>query len=223
MGKNSSRELKLKKDNLKDIDFYFITDSSLSRNGILSDVNNAIDAGCKIIQYREKNKNSQALIDEALKIRMLCKDALFLINDQVDVALAVGADGVHIGHEDMQYKFARELLGREKIIGITVHNEHEAIVAEKAGADYIGLSPIFVTSTKINAGLPCGTQMIGEVRKKTNIPIVAIGGITKQNVADVIISGADSAAAISAVLNSENVGKEVSDFINIIRENKKKR
>ena len=210
----------MKKDRF---DFYFITDSGLSKNGILNDVEKAVKAGCSIIQYREKNKNTRELINEALKIKKICdkNNAILIINDNVDVALAVNANGVHLGQEDAQYSTARKLLGN-KIIGLTIHNLNEAIAAERSGADYVGLSPIFATSTKKDAGKPCGTGMIKKVRKKISIPIVAIGGITKQNVADAIKAGADSAAAISAVISSNDVQKEVSDFIMIIRENKKK-
>ncbi len=219
--KRSSREQKLKKHNLYEIDFYFITDSSLSKKGIISDVKAAIKAGCKIVQYREKNKSKQDMINEAKKIKKICenKDVIFIVNDMVDVALAVDADGVHVGQEDESYSHARKLLGN-KIIGVTVHNVQEAIEAEKTGADYVGLSPIFATSTKSDAGNPCGTAMIGKVRAKIKIPLVAIGGINKNNVAEVIKSGADAAAAISAVISSNDVQKEVSDFIWIIRNNK---
>lgn len=203
---------------LKSIDFYFITDSGLSKKGNLSDAKEAINAGCKIIQYREKNKSR---LQEALRIKKICekKGALFLINDDVELAISAGADGVHLGQEDMDYFKARKMLG-SKIIGLTVHNAEEAVEAERIGADYIGLSPIFKTSTKKDAGSPCGTKMIRQVRKKISLPIVAVGGITKQNAGDVIKAGADSVAAISAVL-SENVGKEVADFIRIIKNSRK--
>lgn len=211
----------MKKNKLSQIDFYLITDSSLSKKGILNDVSKAIRAACKIVQYREKSKSTVEMVAEAKKIKELCKGkAIFLVNDRIDIALAVDADGVHLGHYDMSYKSARKLLGNEKIIGLTVHNVKEAVRAEKIGADYIGLSPIFHTSTKKDAGKVCGTSMITKVRKKVKLPIVAIGGINKQNVADVIKAGADSAAAISSVIRSDNVQKEVSDFIKIIKENK---
>jgi thiamine-phosphate pyrophosphorylase len=150
-----------------------------------------------------------------------CKDkAIFLINDRLDIALAVNADGVHIGKTDISYKHARKLLGDKKIIGLSVDNEKEAIGAEALGADYVGLGPIFETSTKKDAGFPCGIKMLKNVRKQIIIPIVAIGGITKKNVAEVIRNGADAAAAVSAVVGSDDIFNEVSDFINIIRRSK---
>lgn len=206
---------------LKSIDFYFITDSRLSKNGILSDARQAMKAGCKIIQYREKNKGNNEIMQEALQLKKICDEnnAIFLINDDAGLAIDIDADGIHLGQEDMDYYSARKMLG-SKIIGLTVHDEAEAIEAEKIGADYIGLSPIFDTSTKKDAGEPCGTSMIKKVRKVTKLPIVAVGGITKRNVADVIRAGADSAVAISAVLSGD-VRKEVADFVRIIRENKR--
>jgi thiamine-phosphate pyrophosphorylase len=203
---------------LSDIDFYFITDSNLSRKGIISDVNDAIKAGCKIIQYREKNKDFDTMVYEAKSLKKKCKDkAIFLINDRLDVALAIDADGIHIGKADVSFKDVRKLLGDKKIIGISIDNVKEAIDAEIAGADYVGLGPIFETSTKKDAGSPCGIKMLKNVRKNIMIPIVAIGGITKKNVAEVIRNGADAAAAVSAVVASEDVYMEVNNFINIIR------
>ena len=212
----------MKKDLLNQIDFYLVTDSGLSRNGPLSDVEQAIKAGCKIIQYREKNKSTGEIIKEASQIKNICKDrAIFIVNDRVDVALAVDADGIHIGQDDMPFEIARSLLGKEKIIGLTVHNVEEAVQAENIGADNIGLSPIFATSTKKDAGTACGISMVGNVRKNVQLPIVAIGGITRENVADVIKAGADAAVAISAVVSADDVYKEVSDFIAIINRAKK--
>jgi len=201
-----------------DIDFYFITDSNLSKKGIFYDVKDAIKAGCKIIQYREKNKDFDAMVNEAKLLKKRCSGkAIFLVNDRLDVALAVDADGVHIGKSDVSFIDARKLLGNKKIIGLSVDNVKEAIDAEIAGADYVGLGPIFETSTKKDAGRPCGTDMLKNVRKNIMIPIVAIGGITKKNVADVIRNGADAASSVSAIVGSDDVYREVNDFINIIR------
>ena len=166
---------------LDDIGFYFITDSKLSKNKIFSDVENALKAGCRIIQYREKKKSTKDMINEAKLLKKICDSrAIFLVDDRVDVALAVDADGVHIGQEDIPLETARKLLGNDKIIGLTVHNLEEAIKAEKLGVDYVGLAPIFKTYTKENVCKPIGTEMIEIVRKNVSIPIVAVGGINKQ-------------------------------------------
>ena len=208
-------------NNLEDVDFYLVTDSDSSKNGIFSDVENALKAGCKIVQYREKNKSTKDMIEEVRQLKEICEGkAILLVNDRVDVALAAGADGVHIGQEDIPYETARLLLGMNKIIGLTVHNLEEAIEAEKLGVNYIGLAPIFKTDTKEDAREPIGTKMIETVRKNVSLPIVAVGGINKHNVKDVIDSGADSVVSIYAVLNSDNVYNEVSEFVKIIKEAK---
>jgi len=210
-------------NNLKEIDFYFITDSALSKNGIFSDVDNAIKAGCKIIQYREKNKITKDMIKEGNQLREICKGrAIFLIDDRIDIALAVDADGVHLGQEDMPYHSAKKILGKDKIIGLTVHNLEEALVAERLGIDYIGLAPIFKTGTKEDARDPIGIKMIEIVREKVRIPIVAVGGIKKENINNVIEAGADSIVSIYAILKADNIYDEVREFIRIIKESKSK-
>ena len=208
---------------LNDIDFYFVTDSELSKNKIFSDVEDALNAGCKIIQYREKNKSTKEMIEEGKHLKKLCYGkAIFLVNDRIDIALATDADGIHIGQEDIPIQIARMLLGKNKIIGLTVHNSQEAIKAEKLGANYIGLAPIFKTGTKEDARNPIGTKMIEIVRKSVSLPIVAVGGINKNNVKEVIESGADSVVSIYAILKSNDIFHEVNEFIEIIKECKSK-
>ncbi len=203
---------------LDEIDFYLVTDSGLSKNGTLSDVEKAVAAGCIIIQYREKSVSTKDMIFEARQIKEICGDTtIFLVNDRVDVARAVDADGVHIGQDDMPIDIARELLGQDRIIGLTVHNVEEAQEAERSGADYVGLSPIFNTSTKKDAGDGIGTQSIRDVKDAIKIPVVAIGGINKQNAESVVLGGADSLVAISAIVCSDDVQKETTDFIDLIR------
>lgn len=192
--------------------YYFITDSSLSRAGNISDVKNALKAGVEIIQYRNKHASTKEMFEEALKLRKICKDATFLINDRVDIALAIGADGVHIGNDDMPYGVARKLLGKKKIIGVTVHSVKEAVEAQKMGADYLGVSPIFSTDTKKDAGIPVGVELIKEIKRFVSIPIIAIGGINLSNASGVIRAGADGLCAISAVVTKRDVKKEIQKF-----------
>jgi thiamine-phosphate pyrophosphorylase len=214
----SQRNLNPKYPLLKGIDFYLVTDSGLSKKGTLSDVSEAVEAGCKIVQYREKNKSTKEMISEAAEIKRICSDrAIFLVNDRIDVALAVDSDGVHIGQEDMPIEIARKLLGEDKIIGLTVHNIDEARKAEKKGADYVGLSPIFDTATKKDAGNGIGPDRIRDVKNAIRIPVVVIGGINKENSESVIRNGADSLVAISAVLCSDNVKRETKSLIDIIQ------
>jgi len=208
---------------LNNIDFYLVTDSNLSKNGIFSDVENALKAGCRIVQYREKKKNTKKMINEAKQIKKICNNkALFLVNDRADVAFAVNADGIHIGQDDISYESAKKLLGKNKIIGITVHNVDEAIKAENLGVDYVGIAPIFETDTKENIQTPCGVEMIKKIRKEVNIPIVAVGGIKKNNIKEVMEAGADSIVSISPIISSDDVYSEVIDFIKIIKESKGK-
>jgi thiamine-phosphate pyrophosphorylase len=201
------------------IDFYLVTDSSLSKKGTLSDVENAVAAGCRIVQYREKARSTKDMVLEAAQIKTLCgSEAIFLVNDRVDVALAVDADGVHIGQDDMPIGTARQILGKDKIIGLTVHNIEEALDAENRGADYVGLGPIYDTSTKKDAGDGIGPESIKAVKDAIGIPVVAIGGINKQNSESVIVGGADSLVAISAVVCSDNVARETKAFIELIKQ-----
>ena len=196
--------------------YYFITDEKLSKAGNVSDVKNAVSAGVKIVQYRNKCGSTKEMYDEAVKLKKICckKNVIFIINDRMDIALALSSDGVHIGQDDMPYSVARKILGKNKIIGVTVHTLKQARNAEKSGADYLGVSPIFSTDTKSDAGKPCGISLIKKIKSHINrtIPIVAIGGINLSNAKEVISAGADGLCAISAVITKKNVKKEIKKF-----------
>ncbi len=209
---------------LREMDFYLVTDSGLSCRGTMHDVDAALRAGCCIVQYREKEKSTREMVEDALRLRELCAGrALFLVNDRVDVALASGADGVHIGQDDMPFGTARRILGPESIIGLTVHDIPEAVEAQRMGADYVGLSPIFETGTKKDAGRACGVGAIAGVRRAIDLPIVVIGGISGDNAASTIEAGADAVAAISAVVCAEDPAAEVRKFREIIGKEKARR
>jgi thiamine-phosphate pyrophosphorylase len=194
--------------------YYFITDSKLSRAGNESDVLSAVSCGVEVVQYRNKNAQTLQMYEEALVLKEICLDGdcLFLINDRLDIALAVEADGVHVGQTDMPCLQARRLLGPEKVIGVTVHNLAESVQAEGEGADYLGVSPIFQTATKPDAGKPAGIKLIEEIRDHVNIPLVAIGGINHSNASQVIGAGADALCAISSVVARVNVSGEIKRF-----------
>ena len=194
--------------------YYFITDSKLSRAGNERDVLSAVSCGVKIVQYRNKTAETRQIYEEAVRLREICResDTLFLINDRVDIALAVEADGVHLGQSDMPCLAARKLLGPEKIIGVTVHNLAEALLAESIGANYLGVSPIFQTATKPDAGKPSGIRLIEEIRAEVRIPLIAIGGINHSNASEVVRAGADGLCAISCVVAKENVKGEIKKF-----------
>jgi thiamine-phosphate pyrophosphorylase len=192
--------------------YYFITDEGLSRAGYIKDAKSAIRAGVKIVQYRNKTAQTGQMCREALEIKKICKNTLFLVNDRVDVALVSGADGVHIGQEDMPLPAARKLLGRDKIIGVTVGSVSQAKKALAHGADYLGVAPIFQTGTKKDAGQPVGITLIKQIKKISKVPIVAIGGITLDNAKEVINAGADSVCAISCVVTKKDVAAEILKF-----------
>lgn len=194
--------------------YYFITDSNCSRHENEEDVRQALIAGVEIIQLRDKIATSGDLYREAKTLMALCigTKSKLIINDRVDIALAVNADGVHLGQEDIPCEVARQLLGEKKIIGVTVHSLNEALNAEKASSDYLGVSPIFVTHTKSDSGTPCGLETLREIRAQCKIPIVAIGGINLQNASEVIKAGADMICAISAVLTKKDVVEEIGRF-----------
>lgn len=189
--------------------YYFITDAGLSKHGNASDCREAMKAGVKIVQYRNKTGSTREMYEEALELRRICSKAIFLINDRIDIALAVNADGVHLGQDDMDCKIARKILGKKSIIGVTAHSINEAIKAQKEGASYIGLSPIFETTTKSDAGIPAGIKLIEQAANKISIPIVAIGGINLENVKQVIEAGANAFCAISCVITKNNVAEEI--------------
>ena len=194
--------------------YYFITDSKLSRAGNLSDVLQAVSCGVEVVQYRNKNRETRQMYEEAVRLGEICRDSgsIFLINDRVDIALATEADGVHLGQSDMPCPAARKLLGPERIIGVTVHNLSEALQAESMGADYLGVSPIFQTATKPDAGKPAGITLIEEIRAQVEIPLIAIGGINHSNAGEVVRAGADGLCAISCVVAKENVRDEILKF-----------
>ena len=197
--------------------YYFITDSGLSCAGNISDVKQAEACSVCAVQYRNKKAETREMYEEAVRLREICRNALFLINDRIDIALAVDADGVHLGQSDMPYSAARKMLGPEKIIGITVHNLAEAIAAQRSGADYLGVSPIFQTATKHDAGKPAGIALIEEIRARVDIPLIAIGGINLANAPEVVRAGADGLCAISAVVAKKDVGREIERFQELFR------
>jgi len=192
--------------------YYFITAAVLSRAGNLSDVAAAVAAKVRVVQYRQKQGRTRDLVAEARQLRQLCRHIRFLVNDRVDLALEVGADGVHLGQEDLPYPEARRILGPDKIIGVTVHNVAEALTAQAAGADYLGVSPIFCTATKADAGDPTGVALLAEIRSRVSIPLIAIGGITLANAPAVIAAGADAVCAIAAVVTKTDVLTEIDKF-----------
>ncbi|WP_333655004.1 thiamine phosphate synthase [Dissulfurispira sp.] len=197
--------------NLKDR-ICFITDGS-DEEAVLT----ILKSGIRWIQYRGKGKTKKEMFNKASRLREITKDfnACFIINDYADIALAVDADGVHLGQEDLPLKEARKILGN-KIIGISTHNLQEAIDAEKGGADYIGFGSIFPTTTKDDAVVQ-GLDALRKVKGSVNIPVVAIGGINTDNVRSVFDAGCDG-VAVSAGLSRGDMMENVRKFLCVIEE-----
>lgn len=162
--------------------------------------------GARIVQLRAKNESSRDLLQVARALREVTVEtgALFIVNDRVDVALASGADGVHLGQEDLPVEKARRILGRESIIGVSTHTVEQAIAAERSGVNYIGFGPVFATTTKVGPYQPRGLEGIRKVRASVNLPIVAIGGISEQTFLQVLEAGAHAAAMIGDLVLSED-------------------
>jgi thiamine-phosphate pyrophosphorylase len=194
------------------IGYYFITDDKLSLKGNVSDIKQALALGVKFIQYRAKNKTTQEMFKEALILRRLCKKAFFLVNDRLDIALAVSADGVHLGQDDLPPDVARYILGKKKIIGVSVATMRQAVLAQKKGADYLGVGPVFATKTKLDAEKPLGLRLITRIKKHLKIPVVAIGGINLINASSIVAAKADGLCAISEVVTSARFKEKIHGF-----------
>lgn len=196
---------------------YLITDRAVSGLTHEQTARRAVSAGIRTIQLREKEMPKKDIFKSAVFIRALTakQKITFIVNDYIDVAMAVNADGVHLGQEDMPVKEARSIAGKKMIIGISTHSLTQALRAQEEGADYIGFGPLFHTGTK-DAGRPRGLRTLREIRKYVTIPIVAIGGITWDNVHEVLHAGADAVAVISGVL-SGNIRKNTGMFFKAVR------
>jgi thiamine-phosphate pyrophosphorylase len=181
---------------------YFITDIGHT-NGKSAHhiVEEALAGGVTMLQLREKQAPLRQVIEEGRRFKDLCRQygIPFIVNDRIDLALLLEADGVHVGQDDIPASEARKILGADKIIGISAGNMEEAELAVSEGADYLGVGAIFATSTKADAGEPVGTGLIKQIRARWPVPIVAIGGISHDNASKVIEAGADGVAVISAI------------------------
>ena len=188
---------------------YVITDPTASRGrSHLEVAEAAIAGGADVLQLRDKEAESGRLFRDALALRALTRDAgiPFLVNDRLDIALAADADGVHVGQADLPASVVRRILGPARILGVSVETVEEAILAEKDGADYLGVGPVFeARGTKPDAGPPLGVERIARIRRRCGLPIVAIGGINAGNARTVREAGADAAAVISAVGTADDI------------------
>jgi thiamine-phosphate pyrophosphorylase len=193
----------------KNIDYslYLVTDRGLARGrSTFEIVKAAVDGGATVVQLREKDCSTREFIEQALVIKdfLLARRIPLIINDRLDVAQAVKAEGVHLGQTDMPLEMAKEILGDSMIIGISAESLEDAIAAERGGADYLGVSPIYATPTKTDTAPPLGLSGLREIRQAVRLPIVGIGGLYRQNCAEVIRSGADGVAVVSAIVAADD-------------------
>jgi len=206
--------------NIFNTGLYAITseEHSCGRNNI-DVVRQMIDAGIKIIQYREKEKKALYKYQECKAIRKLTQEAgvFFIVNDDIDIAILVKADGVHIGQEDLPIEEVRSLVGDEMVIGLSTHSHQQAQDAVRRGADYIGVGPLFQTNTKKDVCAPVGLEYLEYVVHHIDIPFVAIGGIKEHNVADVVKKGATCVAMVTEIVGAHNIGEKIRNIKQIIR------
>jgi thiamine-phosphate pyrophosphorylase len=196
-----------------------ILDQDLLRVNPEQAMQQALAAGVRFFQYRSKTTSRRSTFEVSALLARIARDAgaLFIMNDHADIAVAIDADGVHLGQDDLPIEFARKLLGKNRLIGISTHGPDEAMAAEAAGADYIGFGPLFTTATK-DAGKPQGIKVLSAIRQVVTVPVIAIGGINQSNVQDAIRSGANGVAVISALLSDENITAAAGKMLNLISE-----
>lgn len=174
----------------------------------------ALAAGVRLFQYRNKSGSRKEVYNVSYELAGMVKRSggVFIVNDHADIAKAVDADGVHLGQDDLPVEYGRKVLGEGKLIGISTHSVEQAREAEAAGADYIGFGPLFPTTTK-DAGPHQGVENLRSLRNAVTLPVLAIGGITPDNLAEVMQAGADGVAVISAVLSAPDPGAVARDLI----------
>lgn len=191
-----------------DFGLMYVTDDSIRDDKLFfSILEAALRGGANSIQLREKNNNTLSFYHRAVTTKNLCKkyNIPLIINDRLDIALAVNAHGLHIGQKDIPFAIARKILGKDKIIGLSVSNEMQAIEANELDVDYIGLSPVFATKTKTtDLDIPLGIEGLKKIRNLSNKPIICIGGIDICNTIDLIANGADGIAVVSSISKAEN-------------------
>ncbi len=206
-----------------DLSLYVITDENLIKKDIERAVEKAIKGGATVIQYRAKNKDTKDMYEEAVRIKKVCDrySVPLIINDRVDIALAVNADGVHLGQEDMPVEVARRIVGNEKIIGLSTKMLEQVKQANKLPVDYIGFGSIFPTETKKDVKVS-GIEVLKKVLEISIQPVVAIGGINLDNVEEVLQTGCKNIAVVSAVFKDrKNIEENARKLYKIIKKGKK--
>ena len=200
---------------------YAVTDRSwLKANEDLTSVcKTVLENGATFLQIREKDLDEETFEQEAEALKQLCAKyhIPFVVNDGVEIALDIDADGVHVGQSDIKGRDIRSMIGNEKILGISAGTVEEAVAAEKAGADYIGVGAVFDTSTKKNAR-NLSMEKLKEISESVSIPVVAIGGISASNIMELTNSGVDGVAVVSAIFAAENPGEATAKLLELSKE-----
>lgn len=197
-----------------DFRLYLITDrKQTERNNIVKALRKALDGGVKAVQLREKDLDTRELLKLAYKMRELTDkyDSKLFINDRFDIALAVGADGVHLTQAGVPVDAVRKTVKKELMIGVSTHSLREAKEAEKGGADFITFGPVYRTPSKIKYGVPVGVDALKEVSSKMKIPVFALGGVTKSRIADVKKAGAFGVSMISEILRADDIKRKARE------------
>lgn len=210
----------------QDIDYslYLVTDRALAGGrSLLEIVKAAVRGGVTCVQLREKECSTLEFIQLALTIKdhLKARGVPLIINDRLDVAQAVKADGVHLGQSDMPLKMAKKILGDSMIIGISAESLEDAIEAEKGRADYLGVSPIYATPTKTDTATPLGLEGLRKIKTRVKIPLVGIGGLNKENSADVIRNGGNGVAVVSAIMAADDPEAAARDLRQVIERARK--
>ncbi len=197
-----------------DFRLYLITDRNVATKPLPEAVRLALEGGVKAVQLREKDLPVRELLSLAQELRAITREfgAKLFINDRVDVAVAVEADGVHLGGNSMPVSAVRKIVGMDMLIGVSTHNLDEAKAAEAGGADFITFGPIFETPSKSKYGIPVGVIAIRSIKNEVAVPIFAIGGINSGNILQVMSAGAEGVAMISAIMTAENIRKTAAAF-----------
>src|ERR1700730_9643464 len=197
---------------------YVILDAALLKIPAKECAKSLVDAGVRLIQYRNKRSSGRELFETSRELAeyLATLGVHFIVNDRADVAALAGARGVHVGQDDLGVEQAREVMGTGKLVGVSTHNDGQFRGALGTSADYIAVGPIFATGSKENPDPVVGLGFVRETRGMTDRPIVAIGGITLERAAEVMEAGADSVAVISDILRAENVGKHAREYADLL-------
>ncbi len=201
-----------------DLRLYVITDRKVSGGRAHEEIAAAaIEGGATVIQFRDKELGGRKQVETALRIRDIARASgvTFIVNDRVDVALLSDADGVHLGQDDIPAPIARKIMGN-KIIGVSASTVEEALLAQQQGADYLGVGPVFPTGSKADAAPPIGLTGLAEIVRAVDIPVVAIGGISQENLTDVLETGVSGVAVISAVVAASDITQAARNLRAII-------